>query len=140
VLARVQLGQYGLYSGIIEPKGTIMLPRIVLTLVQLVLAWAYAPQVRGLIPFSLGALDIFLLAVIIAVLVWITGQIGALVLKDTPAPSAANLTACLVLALVFAAVTLVPPVTQAVNALLKGGVRGTAYPVIGAVIGYLVRR
>ena len=117
-----------------------MLPRIVLTIVQLGIGWSYGPQIRALIPASIGALDIFLVAVIIAVLVWLTGQIGALVLKDTPPPSTATLTACLVLALAGAALTLVPPLTQAVASVLKGGVPLRAYPLIGAVIGYLVRR
>ena len=117
-----------------------MLPRIVLTIVQLGIGWSYAPQLKALVPVNIGALDIFLLAVIIAVLVWLTGQVGALVLKDTPAPSAATLTACLVLALAGAALTLVPPLTQAVAGVLKGGVPYRAYPLIGAVIGYLVRR
>ena len=92
-----------------------MLPRIVLTITQLAIGWTLGAQVRALIPINVGALDIFLTAVVIAVLVWLTGQIGALVLKDTPPPSAATLTACLVLALAFAALTLVPPVTQAVG-------------------------
>jgi len=117
-----------------------MLPRIVLTLVQIVVGWSYVPQLRALLPVNIGALDIFLTAVVMAVLIWLTGQVGALVLKDTPPPSAATLTACLVFALAGAALTLVPPVTQAVGSLLKGGVPVRAYPLIGAIIGYLVRR
>lgn len=117
-----------------------MLPRIVLTLAQVAVGWNLASQVQGLIPGKFGALDIFLTAVIVAVLVWLVGQIGALVLKDTPPPSAATLTACLVLALAGAALTLVPPLTQAINGVLKGGVPLKVYPLIGAVLGYLARR
>jgi hypothetical protein len=117
-----------------------MLPRIVLTLLQLAIGWNYAPQVRGIVPVNIGALDIFLTAVIVAILVWLVGHIGGLVLKDTPPPSTATLSACLVLALAGAALTLIPQIPQTVNALLKGGVPLRAYPLIGAVIGYLVRR
>jgi hypothetical protein len=117
-----------------------MLPRIVLTLVQLAACWSYAPQLRAFVPVGLGALDIFLLAVIMAVVVWIVGHVGALVLKDTPPPSTGTLTACLVLALAGAALTLIPQVTGTVGALLKGGVPLRAYPLVGAVLGYLVRR
>ena len=117
-----------------------MLPRIVLTIVQLAIGWTYAPQLKALVPVNIGALDVFLLAVIVAVVVWLAGHVGALVLKDTPPPSTGTLTACLVLALAGAALTLVPPLTQAVAGLLKGAVPLRAYPVIGAVIGYLVRR
>ncbi len=117
-----------------------MLPRIVLTIMQIAVGWNLGGQVRAVVPVNIGALDIFLTAVVIAVLVWLTGHLGALVLKDTPPPSAGALTACLVLALAGAALTLVPPVTQAIGGLLKGGVPLRAYPLIGAVIGYLARR
>ena len=117
-----------------------MLPRIILTIVQLAIGWTLGAQIRGMVPINVGALDIFLTAVVLAVLVWLTGQLGALVLKDTPPPSTATLTACLVLALAGAALTLVPPVTQAVSSVLKGGVPLRGYPLIGAVIGYLLRR
>ena len=117
-----------------------MLPRIVLTIAQVAIGWNYAGQLRGLVPVQLGALDVFLAAVIVAVLVWLVGHIGALVLKDTPAPSAATLTACLVLALIFAALTLVPQVTQAINGVLRGGIPVRAYPLVGAVLGYIARR
>ncbi len=117
-----------------------MLPRIVLTIAQIAVAWNLAGQVRSIVPVNIGALDIFLTAVLIAVLVWLTGHLGALVLKDTPPPSASVLTACVVLALAGAALTLVPPVTQAVGSVIKGGVPLRVYPLIGALIGYLMRR
>ena len=117
-----------------------MLPKIVLTLLQLSIAWIFSGQVLGLVPVNIGALDIFLTAVVVAVLVWLTGLIGALVLKDSPPPSAATLTACLVLALAGAAITLIPPVTQIVGSFLKEGVPLRAYPLIGAIVGYFIRR
>jgi hypothetical protein len=117
-----------------------MLPRLVLTIVQLAVGWSYAPQLRSLVPLNIGGLEIFFGAVIVAVLVWLAGHVGALVLKDTPAPSTATLTACLVLALAGAALTLIPQVPQFINGWFRGGVPTRAYPLIGAVIGYLVRR
>jgi hypothetical protein len=50
-----------------------MLPRLVLTLTQVAIGWAYGPQIRGFIPVSIGGLDVFLGAVIVAVLVWLIG-------------------------------------------------------------------
>ena len=117
-----------------------MLARIILLIAQLAVGWSLGHQVRGLVPLSIGQLDIFLFALIVAVLVWLTGHIGALVLKDTLPPSTSTLTACVVLALAGAALALVPPVTQAMGALLKGGVPLRAYPLVGVVIGYLLRR
>lgn len=117
-----------------------MLPRIVLTLLQIAVVWQLAPQARGLIAAKFGTLDIFLLAVIVAVLVWLMGQIGALVLKDTPSPSAATLTATLVMALVVAALTLFPPIVSALNGVTGGRLPTLAYPLIGAVVGYALKR
>ena len=48
-------------------------------------------------------------------------------------------TACAV-ALVFAALTLVPQVVSAVSSVTKGQVPKLAYPLIGAVLGYFARR
>jgi hypothetical protein len=117
-----------------------MLPRIVLTLVQIAAAWQLAPQARSLIPAKFGALDVFLLAVVVAIIVWLTGHIGALVLKDTPAPSAATLTAVLIGALIMAALALVPPITAAVSGVTGSRLPTLAYPLIGAIVGYLSRR
>jgi hypothetical protein len=117
-----------------------MLPKIILTLLQVHIGFAYAPQVRALLPTRLGTLDIFLLAVIIAVLVWLVGHIGALVLKETPPPSNSTLAYSLVLALVFAGLTLVPQVTGLIGSTLRLAIPLTVYPLIGAVLGYLVKR
>jgi hypothetical protein len=117
-----------------------MLPKIILTLVQLQIGWTYAPQLRGLIPANLGQLNIFLLAVVVAVLVFLVGHLGALVLKETPAPTSGTLTAVLVLACVFAGLTLFPPVTSFINGTLRLALPVVAYPLIGAVLGYLVKK
>ncbi len=117
-----------------------MLPKIILTLLQIHVGWVYAPQLRALIPANLGTLNILLLAIIVAVVVWVVGHIGALVLKDTPAPSNATLSYVLVLALIFAALTLVPAIPATINGAVRLGVPLVAYPLIGAILGYLIKR
>lgn len=117
-----------------------MLPKIILTLLQLHIGWTYGPQIRALIPVNIGQFNIFLLAVLIAVLVWLVGHIGALVLKETAAPTNATLTTVLVLALIFAALTLVPQIPAFINGTLRLAIPLTAYPLIGAVVGYLIKR
>ena len=117
-----------------------MLPKIILTLLQLHIGWTYGPQVRALVPVNIGQFNIFLLAVVIAVLVWLVGHIGALVLKETPAPTNSTLTLTLVLALLLAGLTLVPQVTGFINGTLRLAVPLVAYPLIGAVIGYVIRK
>jgi hypothetical protein len=117
-----------------------MLPKLVLILLQGLVAWTFAPQARALIPVNVGAFNILLLAVIVAVIVWLVGHIGALVLKDTPPPSSATLTACVVLALIFAGLTLVPQVMTVVNGTLRLSLPVVAFPLIGAILGYLAKR
>ncbi len=117
-----------------------MLPKIILTLLQIHLAWVYGPQLKSLIPASLGRLDIFLLAVVISVVVFVVGHLGALVLKETPSPSNAKLVSILVFALIFAGLTLVPQVTAFINTTLRLSVPLVAYPLIGAIIGYQVKK
>jgi hypothetical protein len=119
---------------------TNMLPKIILTLLQLHVALTYGPALRGLIPTSLGALNIFLLAVIVAVVVWIVGHIGALVLKETPPPTNATLVWCLVLAAVFAGLSLIPQVTSVLASTVRQSIPQPVYPVVGAVLGYLIKR
>jgi hypothetical protein len=117
-----------------------MLPKIILTLLQIHVGWTYAPMIRAFIPANLGTLNIFLLAVVVAVLVWLVGHIGGLVLKDTPPPTNATLSYVLVLALIFAALTLWPVIPATINGALKLSVPVVAYPLIGAVLGYLIKR
>jgi hypothetical protein len=116
-----------------------MLPKIILTLLQIHLAWVYGPQLKGLIPANLGRLDIFLLAVVISIVVFVVGHLGALVLKETPPPSNAKLVSVLVLALIFAGLTLIPQVPAFINK-LGLSVPLLAYPLIGAIIGYQVKK
>ncbi|CAN0506389.1 unnamed protein product, partial [Phaeothamnion confervicola] len=64
---------------------------------------------------------------------------ASIVLKDVGHPSSAALTAALVVALIFAALTLVPDVTRLVGSVAKG-LPLMAYPLIGAVLGYTFKR
>ena len=89
---------------------------------------------------TLGGLDIFVLAVIFAILIIMIGFIGSLVLKEVGAPSSATMTATLVVALIFAALTLVPQIVSWVSSITRGNIPAKAYPLIGAVLGYLIRR
>ena len=115
-----------------------MLSRLILTIIQLALGWFAAPFIIKYVP-NLGQLNIFAYAVVFAILVWIIGFIGSIVLKEVGAPSSSTLTLGLVLALVFAGLTLVPQVMAAVAGVVQG-VPTLMYPLIGAVLGYAIRR
>jgi Na+-driven multidrug efflux pump len=86
-----------------------------------------------------GELAIFITAAVMAILVWLTGFIGSVALKDVAQPSPATLTFTLVGALIGAALTLVPGVQEAVAGVIRGVPRD-AYPLVGAVIGYAIKK
>lgn len=115
-----------------------MISRLILTILQLAIAWFAAPFITRYLP-GLGQLDIFAFALVIAILVWVVGLLGSLVLKDVATPSSGTLTLAVIVALAGAALTLVPPVTQFVAQVVPG-VPLKVYPLIGAVLGYMLRR
>ena len=116
-----------------------MLSRLILLALQLVVAWFAAPVIVRYIP-GLGRLQLFVFAVVFAVLVWVVGLVLSQALRETGQPSSATLIASLVLALVGAAiVTWLPAFVPD----LRGPMRNLpdlAYPLIGALLGYHVRR
>ena len=119
--------------------GKPMLSRLILLVLQLIVAWFAAPVIVRYIP-GMGRLELFVYAAAFAVLVWLVGVVGAQVLKDTGTPSSAALASALVVALIAAAVytwlpTFVPDAKRVMLTLLA-----KAYPLIGAVLGYHLRR
>ena len=119
-----------------------MLPRIVLFALQLLAAWYLVPAIKSALPALLTRpYDIFVYAVLYALVITVVGFVGSLILKDVRTPSAQTLVSSLVLALLLAGLTLVPAVTQA-----SGGVvpalraNPHIYPLIGALAGYFARR
>lgn len=115
-----------------------MLGRLLLLVLQLAICWFIGPEIFKKLP-QLGQLNIFVQAVVFAILVWVIGVVGAIVLKDVGTPSASTLTAALIGALIGAALTLVPDITKAVANVIKG-VPLMAYPLVGAVLGYAIKR
>ncbi|MFM2423578.1 MAG: hypothetical protein RL291_2108 [Pseudomonadota bacterium] len=117
-----------------------MLPRLVLLLAQLWVGWEIATLLLRYLPQTMGQLRIFVFALIAAIVVWLLGHLGALVLKDTAPPSSATLTFVLLFALIGAVITLIEPVTRLVSGTLRGNIQAQWYPMIGAVLGYLIKR
>ncbi len=115
-----------------------MLGRLVLLLLQLVIGWFIGPEIFKKLP-QFGQLTIFAQAVVFAILVWLIGVVCSIILKDVGQPSTAALTSTLVVALIFAAITLFPDVTRFIARFAKGPPL-MAYPLIGAVLGYMLRR
>ena len=115
-----------------------MLGRLVLILLQLAVGWFAGPMIMAKIP-SFGGLNIFIYAAVFAIVIWLVGILGALVLKDVAQPSPATLTIALIGGLIGAGLTMVPQITDAINGVIRG-IPTRAYPLIGAVIGYAVKR
>lgn len=120
-----------------------MLPHLILIVLQLLGAVYIAPVIKSYIP-TIGRvsgydLDIFVWAILFAVVVFVIGFIGSIVLKGVRTPGAGALTLALVLALVIAALTLVPQVTRATA---DAGLRIATlwWPLIGAMVGYFIKR
>jgi len=116
-----------------------MLGRLILLLVQLAVGWFAAPHIVRSLPPMGGIFDIFVYAIVFAVLVTIVGFAGSLVLQGVGTPGAGTLTSSLVFALIFAGLTLVEPVTAFVASILPR-VSPLVYPLAGAVIGYIIKR
>jgi hypothetical protein len=116
-----------------------MLARLVLLALQLIAAWFAAPIIVRYIP-GMGRLELFVYAVVFAVLVWLVGVIGSQVLKETAMPSSATLVAALVVALIAAAIYTWLPMLLPDARRVMLNLPEKAYPLIGAVLGYHIRR
>ena len=116
-----------------------MLARIILLLVQLAVGWFAAPHIIRYLPKFGGNLDIFIYAIVFALLVTVVGFVGSLVLQGVGTPTTGTLTSALVFALIFAALTLFRPVTDFVSS-LSPGIPLLVYPLVGAVLGYFIKR
>ncbi len=119
-----------------------MLPRIVLLLIQIAAAWFIADPIKTALPTLVARpYDIFIYALLYALIVFILGYAGSLVLKNVRVPSLGTLVGCLVLAGVGAGITLVDairvPLDTAVPLLSASH---KVYALVGAVIGYLIKR
>ena len=116
-----------------------MLARLVLLALQLAVAWFAGPEIVRYIP-RLGGLQLFVYALVFAVLVWIVGLILAQVLRDTPTPSSTSLVTSVLVALIGAALILWLPGIFPDLGRPMGQLPALAYPLIGAVLGYHLRR
>jgi hypothetical protein len=116
-----------------------MLARLILLLLQLAIGWFAAPQILRYLPKFGSTVDIFIYAIVVALLVTIVGFAGSLVLQGVGTPSTGTLTSALIFALIFAALTLVEPVTAFVSS-ISPGIPRAVYPLVGAVLGYFIKR
>ena len=112
--------------------------QIVLALVQLAVGWFAALYIVGYMP-NLSGLELFVYGAVFAIIVWIVGVVLSQVLKDRM-PSSWTLVSALVGGLIGAAlVTLLPIVAPPDFLRLLPRIPALAYPLVGAILGYLAR-
>lgn len=111
-----------------------MLSYLILIALQIAGAWFGAPPILQHIPVS-GDPRTFVHAAIFAVIVWIIGILGSLVLKDVRQPGTSSLGLALVLALIGAVVVVTGLVGK-----IPLHFAPMFLPLAGAILGYLIRR
>jgi hypothetical protein len=113
-----------------------MLGQIILIAIQFAVAFFGAPQLLRYIPVG-GDLKTFAHAAAFGVIVWIAGLVGSFALKDVNLPSSRTLGTALAGALIGAAlIVFVPQLVKMIP--LK--IEPITIPLVGAIVGYMVRR
>ncbi len=118
-----------------------MFARLVLSVVQLLVGLSIASyavmHLQNYIPLQ-GPVDLFMLAVVYAAVVWIIGLIGFWILHDVGQPTLSSFASALIFACALASLTLFPDAVMALNRVIP--IPLTVYPLIGAVVGYAISR
>lgn len=116
-----------------------MLGKLILFLLQIVVAWLVVPVLFRAIPLGGAAtFSLFVLAILFAIVVFLTGVLGAQVLQGVGGPSSATLSASLVVALIFAAVLFFVP--GLISDLGIPRLSNDAFVLAGALLGYWIKR
>ena len=117
-----------------------MLSRLILLALQLIVAWFAAPEIVRYLPNFGGLLQLFVLAVVFAVLVWIVGLVLSQVLREMGMPSSSTLFTSIVAALIGAAlITWLPALVPDLAGHMRR-IPTLVYTLLGAVIGYHMTR
>lgn len=113
-----------------------MLGKLVLFLLQVVIGWFLAPIIAGYIKINAGIFELFIFAVICAIIVFLVGVLAAQVLRDTGQPGGSTLSFSLIIALIFAAIAIWgPKIVPDISS-----VPDHALVLAGAIIGYWAKR
>lgn len=114
-----------------------MLTKLILFILQVAVAWFLAPIIYSKIPVP-GEFGLFLYALLFAIIVFLTGVLGAQVLQGVGSPSSATLSASLVLALIVAAVIVFLP--QVMAMIPSNTISDRGFVLAGAILGYWIKR
>lgn len=112
-----------------------MVGHLLLVVLQFIAAFLGAPYVLEHIPVS-GDLQTFVHAGVYAVIVWIVGLVACFALKEVRMPTSATLVTTLIGAMIGAALMFFPQLLAAIPLKFPP----LYLPLIGAIIGYTLRR
>ena len=116
-----------------------MLSRLVLLAAQLVAGWVATPSLLALLP-PVAGLHLFAYGLVAAVVVFVVGLVLSHILRDTRPPSGGTLAVSIVLALAGAALVYwrdhLPMELRPSARILHDNL----YPLLGAVLGYALKR
>lgn len=112
-----------------------MVGYLLLVVLQFIAAFFGAPMVLRYIPIQ-GDPRTFVHAAIFAVIVWIVGLVSSFALKDVRMPSTYTLAGALIGSVIGAALMFFPQLLAAIPFKFPP----LYLPLIGAILGYLVRR
>lgn len=113
-----------------------MLGRLILVLAQLIVGWYASHALMTLI--KIGNFKLYIFAVIAAIVVFLIGVLGSLILRGVGQPGSATLTMTLIFALIAAALWSFGP--SMLGSLPWSSVKPQAAVMVAAVLGYLVKR
>lgn len=113
-----------------------MLGKLILILVQLVIGWFASNALMSLIKF--GDLRLYIYAVVAAIVVFLIGVLGSMVLRGVGQPGSATLTMALIFALIAAVLWSFGP--QILSSVPWNNIRADVAVLVGAVLGYAIKR
>ena len=116
-----------------------MLGRLVLLLLQIVIGWYGATYLMGMIHVP-GTFQLYVFAIVCAIVVFLIGVIGAQVLKDVGTPSGHTLSWALAFGLIAAALWSFGPTLPVLSQVPWGKVPAEYAVLAGAVIGYTIKK
>jgi uncharacterized YccA/Bax inhibitor family protein len=118
-----------------------MLGRLVLLLLQIVLGWFGSNAIMGWLGGSVpGAFEIYVFAVVCAIVVFLVGVIAAQVLQGVWTPGSRTLTWSLAFALIAALLWQFGPTLPLLSEIPWGRVPASYAVLAGAIIGYHLRK
>jgi hypothetical protein len=116
-----------------------MLGRLVLLLLQIALGWYGATYLMGMMSVP-GAFELYIFAIVAAIVVFLVGVIGAQVLKEVGTPSGHTLSWTLAFALIAALLWSFGPTLPVLSEVPWGKVPAVYAVLAGAILGYTIKK